>query len=597
MLSPDDLPDLSVSTRTPELLPRAAAVLFPALRAGARWAALSLVFLMPAAMVPAVLPWFTAGLTDRVLQGRPAEAAGSAAVMVGLTLVGALLEAAAGCAAAVAALRVGRHLRERLVTRMCRTRPPQAADAAIPELLTIFGSDIPQMEQGLTIAIGILPSAVVGVVAAWAMSARADPRAAAVLVAASLASGAVVAWLARKCGTLHAAVQHRREVLMLRQSEQVNGLRVLRGLGAETHAVHAVTVADLDLTVASVSARVLAASLGPAASVMLQFALATILAMIASARYEGQLSPGRVAALVTWAAQALSGAASASFTVAVLVPALVGAVRIADWLEHAQEAPAPDPGGPQGTGAGLCLESVHGPAVTCVGGQVIAVIGPPGAGKSSLLAAVAGLRTWSGGAVLVDGRPAEAAVRRIAHVGRNPALVTGSIAENLRWGRADADEDELWEALRICSAEGFVAARPERLQTRIGAGGAGLSGGQRQRIALARAVLRRADLYVLDDCFAALDPACAAHVWRSLRAHLPGATIVAATGRAAFVRETDVVVVVSGGRIQDAGHAAEVARRSAYLATLLGIGTAGTGADVRILGDRTAVAPGDAGWR
>lgn len=186
-------------------------------------------------------------------------------------------------------------------------------------------------------------------------------------------------------------------------------------------------------------------------------------------------------------------------------------------------------------------------------GSFVAIVGPTGAGKTTLLDCILGLRRPSNGAVAVDGFPLEtisASVwrKRIGYLGQDPILFNASIADNLRWIRPEATDDELFAALKSASAT-FVRSLPERLETKVGDHGNRLSGGERQRIALARALLGSPRLLVLDEATSALDASTEELVVASIQALKSGMTIVAITHRPALVNAADMVVEMQCGSI------------------------------------------------
>jgi ATP-binding cassette subfamily B multidrug efflux pump len=132
-------------------------------------------------------------------------------------------------------------------------------------------------------------------------------------------------------------------------------------------------------------------------------------------------------------------------------------------------------------------------------------------------------------------------------------LFSGTVAENLRYGKADASDDEMWEALRVASADSFVAAHPDGLQMRVAQGGINFSGGQRQRLAIARAVIRRPAIYLFDDAFSALDVHTDASVRGALREASAEATVIIVSQRISTVIEADQIVVIDNGAVVDTG--------------------------------------------
>jgi ATP-binding cassette subfamily B protein len=191
-------------------------------------------------------------------------------------------------------------------------------------------------------------------------------------------------------------------------------------------------------------------------------------------------------------------------------------------------------------------------------GQTVAVIGSTGAGKSTLVNLVPRLFDVTGGSVRVDGVD----VRRLAPdllwsliglVPQKAYLFSGTVRSNLLHGKPDATDDELWHALQIAQADDFVRAMPESLDSPITQGGTNVSGGQRQRLAIARAVIRRPEIYLFDDSFSALDLATDARLRAALRPVTRDATVLIVAQRVSTIRDADLILVMEDGVVVDRG--------------------------------------------
>jgi ATP-binding cassette subfamily B protein len=191
-------------------------------------------------------------------------------------------------------------------------------------------------------------------------------------------------------------------------------------------------------------------------------------------------------------------------------------------------------------------------------GTTTAVVGSTGSGKSTLISLICRLYDVTGGAVIVDGidvrdYDTDQLWSAIGLVPQRGYLFSGTVAENLRFGRADATDDEMWEALRVAAADGFVSAHPDGLDMPVAQGGINFSGGQRQRLAIARAVIRRPAVYLFDDAFSALDVHTDARVRAALREVSADATVVIVSQRISTVAEADQVVVIDDGAVVGTG--------------------------------------------
>ncbi len=191
-------------------------------------------------------------------------------------------------------------------------------------------------------------------------------------------------------------------------------------------------------------------------------------------------------------------------------------------------------------------------------GETVAVVGPSGAGKSTLFQLALRFYDPQRGSIRIDGVPLANADpaelrRRIAYVPQETVLFAASARDNLRYGRWDAEDEELWEAARLANAESFLRGLPQGLDTYLGEGGARLSGGQRQRIAIARAMLRKAPILLLDEATSALDAESERLVQDALDRLMADRTTVVIAHRLATVRSADRIVVMDEGRIVEQG--------------------------------------------
>jgi subfamily B ATP-binding cassette protein MsbA len=203
-------------------------------------------------------------------------------------------------------------------------------------------------------------------------------------------------------------------------------------------------------------------------------------------------------------------------------------------------------------------------------GEVVALVGPSGSGKSTLASLLLRFERPSRGRLLVDGVDADAYTAdslraRFALVTQEPLLFSATVRENIALGRPGAGFDEVVAAARVAQADGFVRALPAQYEARIGERGVVLSGGQRQRIALARAVLSRAPVLVLDEPTSNLDPQSEQEVKAALQAVLAGRTALVIAHRLSTIQDADRICVLEGGRLVEEGtHAALLARGGAY---------------------------------
>jgi len=191
-------------------------------------------------------------------------------------------------------------------------------------------------------------------------------------------------------------------------------------------------------------------------------------------------------------------------------------------------------------------------------GQTTAIIGSTGAGKSTLVSLIPRLFDATGGRVLVDGVDVrdldpDLLWSRIGLVPQKPYLFTGTVGSNLRYGKPDATDDEIWAALRTAQAADFVRAMPGQLDAPITQGGTNVSGGQRQRLSIARALVKKPDIYIFDDSFSALDVTTDARLRMALKRETHQAGVLIVAQRVSTIRDAETIVVLDDGRIEGVG--------------------------------------------
>ena len=200
-------------------------------------------------------------------------------------------------------------------------------------------------------------------------------------------------------------------------------------------------------------------------------------------------------------------------------------------------------------------------------GKTTAIIGSTGCGKTTLLSMIPRLADVTQGKVEIDGRDVRSMKpgeldRYIGMVPQKAFLFSGTLAENLKVGKEDATEEELWEALSVAQAREFVEKNEKGLQMKVSEGGTNFSGGQRQRLAIARAIVRRPKIYLFDDSFSALDYRTDQQLRKALKEITGDATVIIVAQRISTIREADQILVMNQGRIEAAGTHEELMKNS-----------------------------------
>ena len=283
----------------------------------------------------------------------------------------------------------------------------------------------------------------------------------------------------------------------------------------------------------------------------------------------GQMQIGSLTVYLTYLTQILFGVMMSTMTVVMAPRASVAAERITEVLDTEPSVVPPTRGRfvegaeVRFTSVGFSYAGASDPVLSEIDlvaspGQTTAIVGSTGAGKTTLISLIPRLFDATTGTVGVGGvdvadHDPEELWSKIGLVPQKAFLFSGTVASNLRYGAGDATEEQMWEALEIAQAAEFVSAMPGGLEARIAQGGANVSGGQRQRLAIARAVIRRPDIYLFDDSFSALDVATDARVRAGLAPIVAEATVITVAQRVFTITDADQIIVLENGRIVGRG--------------------------------------------
>jgi ATP-binding cassette subfamily B protein len=348
--------------------------------------------------------------------------------------------------------------------------------------------------------------------------------------------------------------------------EQIAGIRVVRAFVREPDEEHRFAGANDNLTETSLRAGHLMAFMFPIVLLILNVSSAAAVWMGGDRIASGQMQVGALIAFLSYLIQILMALMMATFMVVLVPRAAVCADRIQEVLDTPSTVREPDEPVFDLPGHGLLeLQGVgfrypraeepvlHDISFTVRAGETTAVIGSTGAGKTTLLNLIPRLFDVTEGSVFVDGVDARridmhTLWSRIGLVPQKPYLFSGTIATNLRYGDPEATDEQLWQALEIAQARDFVSAMPGGLDARIEQGGTNVSGGQRQRLAIARALVRRPDIYLFDDSFSALDLATDARLRAALAPTIRDAAVVIVAQRVSTILHADQILVLEDGR-------------------------------------------------
>ncbi len=469
-----------------------------------------------------------------------------------------------------AATGFGNDLRRALFARVQRLSFAQTDRFTAGSLTTRLTNDVMTMQFVVVMLTRMLLRSPFLLVGSVVLVLRTDWRLALPLVlSAPPLAWIVVRWM-RRMMPLFAAGQKRTDELATEMQETLEGIRVVKAFAVEERMEARFAVRNGALAETGLRTGMLGATLGPALQFVQQLALVAIVMLAAREASAGLVRVGQIAAIVNYATQVMMSLVMLSFQSMHFSRAMISARRLAevvgtepDVRDGPRAAPPADASvelrGVSFSYPGAAGDPVlRGIDLRVEPGERVAIVGGTGSGKTTLLSLVPRFHDATAGAVLVGGADVRdyrlAALRgAMGIVLQNPRLFSGTVAENVRWGRADATDDEVRAALRAAQAERFVDAFPDGLDTSIAQGGTTLSGGQRQRLAIARAILRRPAILLLDDATSAVDPATERALRAALRAELAGTTVLTVAQRIDSIRDADRIVVLDGGAVAGVG--------------------------------------------
>jgi ATP-binding cassette, subfamily B, multidrug efflux pump len=518
------------------------------------------------------LPTLNANIIDNgVLTGNTGYIWGQGGLMLAVAFAQIVCAVGAVYFGARSAMALGRDVRLALFSQVQGFSAREVAQFGAPSLITRNTNDVQQVQMLAIMTFTLMVSAPIMCVGGVILALNQDVKLSSLLLVSVPALGVVVALIISKMRPLFRQMQVRIDEINRVMREQISGVRVIRAFVKEPAERARFSVANTDLYDVSLGAGRLMALMFP--SVMLVLNLSSIAVLWFGGHFvnNGGMPVGALTAYLTYLLQILMSVMMATFMFVMVPRAEVCAERIVEVLdtEPAVRPPAkPVParlqrgrlelravefGYPGAQQPVLCDISLLAEP-----GQVTAIIGGTGSGKTTLVNLVPRLFDVTKGTVLVNGvdvrdiDPAELSAL-IGLVPQRPYLFSGTIASNLRYGKPDATEAQMWHALEIAQARDFVTRMQGGLDATIAQGGTNVSGGQRQRLAIARAVVHQPEIYLFDDSFSALDYATDAALRAALTRETADATVLIVAQRVATIRNADKIVVLEAGQVVATG--------------------------------------------
>lgn len=529
---------------------------------------LSTLFLTMEAMADLLQPALMSGIVDKGIKNASVrQICGYGAVMLGIALTGAVCAVVRNRFASKVSQTIGKELRRDMYHNVSLLSMENIDRLRPASIITRITNDVAQVQEFINGIMRIMVKAPITCIGAVALIMVQTPRQAPVMAAVLLVvSGLVLANMGigyPRFGT----VQRRIDGLNGVAREFLSSVRVVKAFRAEEKETEKFAEASLALARANTAALRTMAVFSPLINLTVNFGI--VLLLWISGDGEGR-EIGRLMASVNYMTQVLFAVTMIANTLNTAVRAAASAERIKEVLDErpAQELPE-RPLRPRIVGdirfeqvsfayGGAGKEALHDMDIHIRSGETIGIIGATGSGKSTLVNLVPRFYDVTAGRILIDGcdvtqiDPAHLRAA-IGVVPQKALLFTGTIRENLRWGREDAGEEELQAAARTACAEEFIKGSGQGYDTLLGQGGVNLSGGQKQRLSIARALVRSPQILILDDCTSALDAQTEAQVLSGLRSAVGRMTVLLVSQRISTVMGADRILCMDNGHMEGYG--------------------------------------------
>ena len=469
----------------------------------------------------------------------------------------------------------GRDLRSAMFHHVTTFSEHETARFGASSLLTRTTNDVQQIQVLVQMTFTVLVTAPIMCIGGIGMAIHQDAGLSWLLLISVPVLGVANYWIVSHLLPIFRRMQQLIDGINRVMRDQLSGIRVIRAFAREPFERDRFAVASKALADTALDAGRWQALMLPVTTLTINLSSVALIWFGGMRIDAGQMQVGSLIAFLSYFMQILMAVMMATIFLAILPRASACAERITEVLATSPAITSPDnprqakPAGVVQLAAatfqypGADRPVLHDVSFTSVPGTTTAIVGGTGSGKSTLLSLVCRMYDVTDGAVLVDGIDVrdydpEKLWATIGLVPQRGYLFSGTVADNLRYGKADATEDDMWEALRVACADEFVAKHPDGLDMRVAQGGVNFSGGQRQRLAIARAVIRRPAMYLFDDALSALDVHTDAVVRDRLRdvaavGHGPSPTTIIVAQRISTISGADQIVVLDDGRVVGVG--------------------------------------------
>ena len=514
------------------------------------------------------LPTINALLIDNgVLQGDNDYILTMGGVMMAFTIIQIVFAAAAVWYASQAAMSFGRDIRRDLFHSVTGFSAREVGQFGAPSLITRTTNDVQQIQMLVVMAVTMMITAPLNLVIGIFFAVREDLGLSVIILFAIPAAVISLGSIVYRMVPSFQAMQLRIDRVNLVLREQITGMRVVRAFVREPQEVARFSQANDELTQTALRAGRLMAATFPTVMLIINISSVSVIWIGGNRIGAGEMEIGAMVAYLTYLIQILFAVVMVTFMVSMIPRAAVAAERGVEVLDTESTVRQPDSpvthvaerGTLEFRNVGFAYPGAERPVLCNLSfrveaGTTTAIIGSTGAGKTTLVNLVSRLADATDGTVLVDGVDVreldlDLLWSTVGYVPQKPFLFSGTVASNLKYGRPDASDGELWEALEVAQASSFVQSMPDGVESPITQGGTNVSGGQRQRLCIARALVVKPEIYVFDDSFSALDLATDARLRAALKPHTADAAVLIVAQRVSTIVDADQILVLEDGEI------------------------------------------------
>lgn len=492
-------------------------------------------------------------------------------LMVLLGVIGLVCSLTAQYFSAKAAMGFSTALRREMFAHISKLSYRELDKLGTPTLVTRITNDVNQAQTGVNMVLRLFLRSPFIVVGAVIMSFTIDVKIGFIFLIAVPLISIVIYGIMRTTVPIYKKAQSSLDRISLITRENHVGARVVRAFGRQKEEYKEFAEINDDYTRVQVRAGKISALLNPATTVIMNFAIIGILWYGSKEVSVGILTQGEVVALVNYMNQILIALIALANLIVAVTKALASGVRLNEVLDtqpsltdegssvqtENKKAPRVAFENVSFTYAGSKEPALSHISFTAEPGETIGIIGGTGCGKSTLVNLIPRFYDASAGTVKVDGNivrnyPFSQLRKEIGMVPQQAVLFKGTIRENMKWGKEDATEEEIQQALTIAQASDFVNSKPEGLDTMVNQGGSNLSGGQRQRLTIARALVGSPEILIMDDSASALDFATDAALRHAIH-QTKGMTVFIVSQRATSIKQADKILVLDDGQLVGTG--------------------------------------------